>query len=905
MKRTLCLLWMGVPLLDVLVLSSVLLAQIVPPGRVKSLPTDWTHHHLIFSSPSTGKRDKDVLLDARYWQQLARRSSSFSFGRLTTAGSSQASKATREKSRFRDDWAENMGSGASAGAGNYPAKFSFSITQANCADAAQPDFVVYSTGLAGSRAQANIVAYDNLYTGCSGFDLGTAANFAILASSTVTNTGGTKVSGANIGVFPGTTLTGFPPGVLENPGSQHLGDAVARQAQADANTAYSHFQGLTGAIGIHSPLDGKTLAPGLYNAATTLNLSTGENVTLQGEGIYIFQIGTALNLAGTVVLSDGATAGNVIWLVGSSATVGTNASVSGDIIAQVSITLDNGASLAGRAIALGGAVSLSDNAITMEDTIPSVYWAYNTVSTILNSPALSLDGKQVMFVQTDGASRSSFVLLKWAASSTDTVGAPTTLTRVLHADYPSCVAPCMTTTNLRDRNGTDVSDTNSSVFYDYSGDAAYVGDDTGLLHKFAPVLSGLLTEVKTGGWPVQVNPGNPTALGSPVHDFASGNVFVSDTAGYFYRVNSLTAAITSSVQVDFSGSIVQGPVVDSTAGLAYVFVSTDGSGNCAGGADCAAVFEFSTTFPSGSPGAEAVVGNSTASGTAPNPLYPGGFDSTYESSISATGNLYVCGNTGGAPTLYQVAIQGGVLGTINAGPVLSTGTAPCSPVTDVLNPNAAGGATEWIFASAQGSGMSAACAGGGCVMNFRDTPWLASTSYSTGQEVVDNNFHIQVVDHAGVSGTIRPIWSTSVGGTVSDGTVTWLNQGAASAVTPAAWIPANAYNEGAAILDGNNNVEVSFSVSGTKLSGDSQPVWSRVIGVPTVDNEVTWENVGVAATSALATAGGTGGIIIDNTVGSGTLAGTSQIYFFTLNDQACGTTGTGGCAVQASQSALQ
>jgi hypothetical protein len=157
----------------------------------------------------------------------------------------------------------------------------------------------------------------------------------------------------------------------------------------------------------------------------------------------------------------------------------------------------------------------------------------------------------------------------------------------------------------------------------------------------------------------------------------------------------------------------------------------------------------------------------------------------------------------------------------------------------------------------------------------------------------------------GVSGTSTPSWSTSVGGTVSDGTVTWLNQGAVSAVTPPVWTASYAYNEGSLIVDSNNNIEVAFSVTGTDLSGASAPVWSQVIGATTIDNNITWENVGTAATSALATAGGTSGIIIDDTLGSGILTGTSQIYFSTLNNQACGTTGTGGCAVQASQSALQ
>ena len=243
------------------------------------------------------------------------------------------------------DWAEDMGSGASVGAGNYPAKFSFDVSQANCATAAQPDFVVYSTGLAGSSAQASIVAYDNLYSGCNGLDLGTAANFAVLGSSTVTNAGGSVVTGANIGISPGTSLTGFPPGVLTPPAVEHLGDAVAGQAQADANTAYTYFQGLTGATGIPSPLDGQTLTPGLYKAASSLALSAGATITLNGNGTYIFQIGSTLNLAGTVVLSGGATAGNVIWLVGSSATLEGTTVATGDIVAQASITLDSGASL--------------------------------------------------------------------------------------------------------------------------------------------------------------------------------------------------------------------------------------------------------------------------------------------------------------------------------------------------------------------------------------------------------------------------------------------------------------------------------------------------------------------------------------------------------------------------------
>ena len=87
--------------------------------------------------------------------------------------------------------------------------------------------MVYGTGLAGSGSQAGMVAYNNLYSGCVGLALGTAANFAVLGSATVTNAGDTVVTGANIGVSPGTSLTGFPPGVLTPPAAEYLGDSVS------------------------------------------------------------------------------------------------------------------------------------------------------------------------------------------------------------------------------------------------------------------------------------------------------------------------------------------------------------------------------------------------------------------------------------------------------------------------------------------------------------------------------------------------------------------------------------------------------------------------------------------------------------------------------------------------------
>jgi hypothetical protein len=531
-----------------------------------------------------------------------------------------------------------------------------------------------------------------------------------------------------------------------------------------------------------------------------------------------------------------------------------------------------------------------------DGTVPTAYWAYNTHGgTVTTSPMFSGDGTQVAFVQTDSFGNGQLVLLKWAAAS-GTVGSPVSLSRVRNSAYPACTAPCMTTTTLRDSNGVVHPDSNSSVFYDYFDDTAYVGDDAGWLHKFNPVFRGIPAEVRSAGWPAQVNPGAPTALASPVYDATSGRVFVTDVGGFLYRIGpGSTFVATSSGPLDVSSAeggagIVQGPIVDSTNELVYVFSSSDGSGGCIGGADCAAVFQFGINFAGGTSGSKAVVGASTISGSAPNPLYLGAFDSTYENSVNATGNLYVCGNTGGIPTLFQVPITAGAFGTSVPGPTLSTTATPCSPVTDLLNPSAS---AERMFASAEAGGLSSGCSSGGCIFNFKDTPWQATTAYTLGQEILDSHFQIQVVSVAGTSNGTVPSWSTTGGQVTTDGTVSWVDQGVQSALTPGAWVHGHSYIKGNKIFDSNSNVQL---VTKAGTSGGTLPTFNGTVGGTTTDGGVTWTN---------AAAGGTSGIIVDNTVGSGTLAGASQVYFSTLGDQTCGTSGTGGCAVQASQPALQ
>ena len=189
--------------------------------------------------------------------------------------------------------------------------------------------------------------------------------------------------------------------------------------------------------------------------------------------------------------------------------------------------------------------------------------------------------------------------------------------------------------------------------------------------------------------------------------------------------------VTKSGQLDHATGIVSGPVVDSTAGKVYVFSSSDGTTACTGAVPCSAVYMLATNFASGNAGTKGIVGSSRVA-PLPNPMYIGGFDSTYRASVNATGNLYVCGNTGGAPTIYQVPITAGVIGTDITGGPLSGSTTKCSPVTDVSNPNSAGGISELIYASVQTNGLGNNCAGGGtgCMMNFLVQPWLPSHAYT-------------------------------------------------------------------------------------------------------------------------------------------------------------------------------
>ena len=199
--------------------------------------------------------------------------------------------------------------------------------------------------------------------------LNSAATFEALAGSTVTNTGPTVISGGDLGLSPGSAVTGFPPGTLTPPAVMHVTDPTAAQAELDLTVAYNYAAGVQGAAVLPGDLSGLTFTPGVYKNSSTVTLSAG-NVTLDAQGdadaVFIFQIGSTLTTLGStqVILAGGAQAQNIFWQVSSSATLGTNSAFQGTILSLQSITLDTGATLLGRALARNGAVTLDSNTVT-------------------------------------------------------------------------------------------------------------------------------------------------------------------------------------------------------------------------------------------------------------------------------------------------------------------------------------------------------------------------------------------------------------------------------------------------------------------------------------------------------------------------------------------------------------
>ena len=411
-------------------------------------------------------------------------------------------------------------------------------------------------------------------------------------------------------------------------------------------------------------------------------------------------------------------------------------------------------------------------------TAPTVLFSYFVgTGTVQTSPVLGPSVDQVAYVESI-AGGSKFHVLKGAGTggSNGTISAP--------------VAPGTgnTATDVALVMNGGVSVTRSSPFYDYAHDVAYVGDDSGKLHKFTPVFNGAPAEVVSSGadvWPAIVSSQASKILTAPVND--NNVVYVGDSAGFLYSVNSTTGSgssgVTASGQLGSGTGIVDAPMLDSAAGTVYVFV---GASVVAPTNSAVIVFNVSSgNIGSGTTGTAAIVGTNSATV----PLYDGDFDHIYFTSSNfaqPAGNLYVCGNPGGNPTLYQIPITysgGPVLGAAVTGPVLANGNVGCSPLTEFYNSSTS---TDWLFGGVGSTSCGAsATTAGGCVMSFNITsgtaptigPWTPSSTYTSTSVVVDTMGQLQrctgggCLVVGGTSGTTTPVWTTGAGST-TDGTTT-------------------------------------------------------------------------------------------------------------------------------------
>lgn len=201
-------------------------------------------------------------------------------------------------------------------------------------------------------------------------EVGGASGLAVLAGSSVTNTGSTSITG-DMGLSPGTSVDGFPPG--EFTGTLHVNDAIANQAKIDLNTAYDNAAGRTSTdiFTLSGNIGGLTLTPGLYKSTSSLAISSGD-LTFDANGnadaVFIIQIATTLTTTSgrKVILSGGANAANIFWQVGSSATFGTTSVFKGTVMAMQSITFNTGATLDGKALAKTGSITMEGNTIVLK-----------------------------------------------------------------------------------------------------------------------------------------------------------------------------------------------------------------------------------------------------------------------------------------------------------------------------------------------------------------------------------------------------------------------------------------------------------------------------------------------------------------------------------------------------------
>lgn len=472
---------------------------------------------------------------------------------------------------------------------------------------------------------------------------------------------------------------------------------------------------------------------------------------------------------------------------------------------------------------------------------PVVYWAYNTGTGAVAdiSPVLSLDGTQVVFIQTS-SSVASLVILKMAASG-GSVSAPATITSVAASSYRFCTAPCYTAIKL---NGSP-NDTASAPFYIYGGtDTLYVGDNSGKVHQFTGVFNGTPTETGASGWPMTASTETSPALNTPIYDPVSGNIFVGDANGYLHQFapSSPGTVNTSNRLENNTVGVFDPPLVDSTREDVYVFVGYSGDTSAPSNSSYMNRFAAGSSIAGTWGTASIDFKNGGTSNPSTSIMRAGTFDDQYFASSEASGNLYVCVNG----VLYQIPMPAFSAANKYGTAVSTVGSAStCSPVTEFLGVMAQTTLSAGITTTT-GTSVSVTSATG-----------IAPGNYIQ----VDS----EIMDITAISGTTSTVTRGQLGTTAA----THTNGDTVQEIEDWLFLSVAA----------NGNAKNS---GGTTLCTGSCLYNYSVLGAGTTGT----------ATAGITASGGTSGIIVDNQ--SLTEAGAEQIYYNTL---------TGNTAVQTSQSA--
>lgn len=703
-------------------------AQAIAPEARHSAPQDWSHRHLLYPNPDTRdeaarkgtlafERWKQNHKDPRFALQVARKARFVQTTDQSPFSPQQQQWANRHRRDpppagpdIHQDWSNVLGGATGVGRANvFPAKFNFDIDAApSCAN----DFVVYTTASSGASSSGTFARQTGAFSRNPG--AGATVTITRAGSPALVITASTTLNlGLNYQIGTTTTIT-----------ATNLANAITRNGGTAGVTA--------------------TSATNVVTVAAITTGATGANTTLASSSNRFTWAGTTLtNPNGT------GTAGQPTIVAFNQLYEGTASPACGTTATQ---------------------------------NVPATFWSYNTGTGAFaeTSPVLSLDGTQVAFVQRTGTA-ASLVVLKWSSAvSVGTVGAPTAPTSVTPANYrtgnTTCTAPCMTVIPFSG----NPNNTNSSPYYVYYDDVLYVGADNGTLHKFTGVFAGTPAEVTTAGWPVTVSTGN--MLTSPVYDAnGSGLIFLgSDTGtssgGQLHSVDPRTSSptVVSSGQLAQYNIVVGGanttgvrdaPIVDWAAQRVYTFVESDTSQAC-NTAECKAIYQFPTNSSiAGLTSPKVQIGRGQIAARI---LYAGTFDDAYYTSANAaspTGNLYVCGTTSGTtistqPTLWKIPITSNVMGAPVVGPTLVSGTAECSPITEVMN-----GTNDYIYVSVSALGNKTGCTGTaaiGCVylFNLTGVTWGTGINANAGIQATGGTGGIVIDNISSTTGASQIYYST-------------------------------------------------------------------------------------------------------------------------------------------------